>query len=789
MTLEEVCSRLKGVKKTPNGFAARCPAHDDHNPSLGVSLGSDGRILLHCQSGCTFEDICAALQLKPADLFPARNGSTSKARGRVVATYDYTDEGGTLLFQVVRFEPKDFRQRAPDPTGKDGWNWSTNGVRKVLFRLPEIRRAIEQKQTVLLSEGEKDVLELAKNGFSATCNPGGAGKWLDAYTDILRGADCVILPDNDDPGRKHAELVASKLSGTAGRVQVVTLPQVANALSLHVKDAHDFFAAGGTAEELRALIDAAPDWTPGSQSAGNDDARATEPQHGPADIRGEIIKILTDGNLSAVAAKTKISRAVVEALASRGRFYFHAERRDFDSAMFFDGERKRLERIRSDAFAAWLSEWLSINRADALFKYCLAEVETAALNASSTAIMPEAYWAARPGAIYLSNGDGRMLKTTAAGLALRDNGTDGVLFAAGLTLAPWDFTDHTDPFQTCSLFASTHCSADHGSDLLRLWIYSLPTCPRSKPPLCLAGDIGSGKTRLAKGIAELYGLPFIAAKVEEEAEHDFWPNLDQGGLLTLDNADSRCRWLADSLANAATDGCSQRRKLYTDSETVTLRARAWITVTTANPLFASDAGLADRLLVVRMNRRAGESSDAKLTDEISANRDGALSHIATILRASLADSAPTPPGLNSRHPDFAAFAVRIGRALGREARAIRALQAAETDKAAFCLENDNVGAALMAYLQDATTFRGTAAELVPKLCDVDPDLKERLSTKRLSKRLSALWPHLEKSLATARKESDRNHFTIYVFKSAAEFAEFEMPFSQNPHVRERIGTL
>src|SRR5204862_3976641 len=144
-------------------------------------------------------------------------------------------------------------------------------------------------------------------------------------------------------------------------------------------------------------------------------------------------------------------------------------------------------------------------------------------------------------------------------------------------------------------------------------------------------------------------------------------------------------------------------------------------------------------------------SDAALTDEILAARDAGLSHIAITLHRALVDTAPTPRGLNARHPDFAAFAIRIGRALDREAEAIAALQAAEADKSAFCLEHDAIAAALLVYLREVRTFTGTAADLVPKLCEVDGELKERLGTtgKRLGKRLAALWPHLQKTLKKA----------------------------------------
>jgi hypothetical protein len=545
---------------------------------------------------------------------------------------------------------------------------------------------------------------------------------------------------------------------------------------LPVKDAFDFFAAGGDAGTILELADAAPEWTPATK------IEASEPGGTAGDIRGEIVSILTNGKLSPTEQRTRIANAVTEALAGRGRFFFHAERKDFDSAMYFDNGRKTLLRIRADSFLAWLAEWLAVNRADGLFKFIAAQVETTALaGEQSTAILPESFWASRPGAIFISNGDGQAVKITPGNVQLCDNGTDGVLFAAGNTLAPWELTGPQDPFATCPLFSGANCAASHGLDLLHLWILSLPTCPASKPPLCLAGDIGSGKTRLAKGIAELYGLPFVANKAEESGEDSFWASLDGGGLFTLDNADTRNKWLPDAVASAATDGSSQRRKLYTDAERVTLRPRAWLALTTANPTFASDSGLADRLLIVRMNRRTDETSDAELSAEIREHRNAGLSFIARTLATALADTERTPGKLNQRHPDFAAFAVKIGRAIGRESETVHALKSAEQDKSLFCLENDTVATALFSILANGQTFTGTASELRSRLIEFDTDFATlaetgKFSVKRLGKRISALWPHLEKVLTTAKQEKDRNHFIIYTLKArSAEYAEFQTP--------------
>ena len=118
----------------------------------------------------------------PSGLHQGRNGGRKPFT--IIDTYDYTDESGALLFQVVRSAPKDFRQRRPN--GKGGWTWSLGKTRRVLYRLPEVRDAVAGGRIVLIVEGEKDVNTLRELGFAATCNPGGANKWRTEYTESLR---------------------------------------------------------------------------------------------------------------------------------------------------------------------------------------------------------------------------------------------------------------------------------------------------------------------------------------------------------------------------------------------------------------------------------------------------------------------------------------------------------------------------------------------------------------------------------------------------------------------------
>lgn len=190
----------------------------------------------------------------PADAEPRRK---RKAKPRILdAVYDYVDPDSKLLYQCVRFkDPKDFRQRRPDPAGGD-WIWNLQGVELVLFRLPQLLKA-DPGETILFVEGEKDVLRLEAEGFIATCNPMGAGKWRKEYVDSLRGRKVAILPDNDETGHQHGQKVARALASTAASVKLVELPGLPEK-----GDVSDYFDQGGTANELGHLIYKAQLWAP-----------------------------------------------------------------------------------------------------------------------------------------------------------------------------------------------------------------------------------------------------------------------------------------------------------------------------------------------------------------------------------------------------------------------------------------------------------------------------------------------------------------------------------------------
>ena len=193
-------------------------------------------------------EVMQVMKSCPAPAKSAPAPKASKAPTKIVSTYDYRNEQGELLMQVVRMEPKTFRQRRPDG---ERWSWSVKDVRVVPYRLPELAAAPDA--VVYLVEGEKDADRLASLGLVATCNAGGAGKWRKEHSEFLRGRHVVVLPDNDDAGREHARKAVKALRGIATDVRVVELPDLPEK-----GDVSDWLDAGGSVEALEDMLKEAP---------------------------------------------------------------------------------------------------------------------------------------------------------------------------------------------------------------------------------------------------------------------------------------------------------------------------------------------------------------------------------------------------------------------------------------------------------------------------------------------------------------------------------------------------
>jgi hypothetical protein len=261
-----------GCHPRPSGssWSAKCPAHEDKNPSLSFGKGVDGRVLVKCHAGCLVETVVARLGLSLSDLFPESPQPTRKSI--IDRVYDYVDADGALRYQVVRYSPKGFSQRRPD--GRGGWISDLKGVERLPYRLPELLKGVAGDDWVFVVEGEKDVDCLASKGLVSTCNSGGAGKFPFSHASFFSGAQVAILPDNDQPGHQQAEQVASILQRSAREVRIVELPGLG-----HQEDVSDWFNKGGTVDELVRLISEAGTWSPAGETpaAADGDTKPQDP--------------------------------------------------------------------------------------------------------------------------------------------------------------------------------------------------------------------------------------------------------------------------------------------------------------------------------------------------------------------------------------------------------------------------------------------------------------------------------------------------------------------------------
>jgi putative DNA primase/helicase len=233
----------------------------------GCEAGGDVINLVRHLDGVDFRAACSTLAGEP----PQKRPPTKEV---VAEEYRYEYETGESAFVKVRFEyqrsdgsyvtnkdgkrQKSFRQRRPDPDKPDGWIWNVDGIPPLLYRLPEVIEAVANEQIVLIVEGERKANLLWSWNVPATCNSGGAKKWKAEHAAPLAGADVVIIPDNDQPGQDHLNIVARSLEDTAASIRVLKLP------GLPPKgDIVDWAAKGGTVEQLIKLIEStSKHWVP-----------------------------------------------------------------------------------------------------------------------------------------------------------------------------------------------------------------------------------------------------------------------------------------------------------------------------------------------------------------------------------------------------------------------------------------------------------------------------------------------------------------------------------------------
>ncbi len=622
MTAADVAARCQKTRQQGDGWVACCPAHDDRTPSLSINSGDDGRVLLCCHAGCDTDGIVQGLGLTMRDLMPAPLSVPRSARETVEERYDYTAEDGCVLFQVERLrDPKRFRQRRPDGAG--GWTWQLRDVRRVLFGLPKL----QGQKVAYVTEGEKDALALRKLRLVATTNAGGAGKWREDYTHQLTTAgvrSVAILPDNDEPGRAHAEAVARSCSAAGLAVKVVELPGLPQK-----GDISDWLAAGHSRDELIARVKATALYEPNSMAAQPAAANTTgkthaaktdtpkqgravqleDPEPWPDSVDGaallDALRAEADREPpvsseapSLLAADTSPKPATVDgddrprkSQATRlvdlalgaGVELWHSPAGDPYVTLPADGHREH-HRLNAGAVRDWLARRHYAKThgapgsqaiADALAvlsgraRYDGAEHETAVRVAGG------------PDAVYLDLGDPswRAVQITPDGWRVITDPPVRFIRSRGMLA----LSEPTRGGSIADLRALVHVASDGDYRLIIGWLLGAlrPTGPY--PLLSLVGEQGGGKSTVARLVRRLIDPHVAELRAEPRTIDDVMIAASRSRVVALDNLSHLAPWLSDALCRVATGGALTKRELYSnDDETIIEAVRPTIVTSIAD---------------------------------------------------------------------------------------------------------------------------------------------------------------------------------------------------------------
>jgi hypothetical protein len=304
-------------EKAGKGIRVLCPAHQDHNPSLLIKPSSNGFIAdFKCFAGCKRQAILDSLKITWADL-RSENDEAGSVKWLVTDSFIYELEMGKEYFVIDRQEDGDKKKFVAKHKVNDNYVFNLDGLTPVLYKLPELREAVNYGKTVLLPEGEGKVNRLRELGFEATTNPFGAGKWNDAYTKEFAGADVVILPDYDESGLDFTEQKARALHGMARRVRILQLTGIETlkkSIGKNGVDIINWLDAGHSKKELQSLIDTAPDRKPPEDKAesGFHLTKLSDLLKEPnEDIAYLWENTLIKGGLSILAAKPKVGKSTL----------------------------------------------------------------------------------------------------------------------------------------------------------------------------------------------------------------------------------------------------------------------------------------------------------------------------------------------------------------------------------------------------------------------------------------------------------------------------------------------
>ncbi len=739
--LQAVLARLRVVRgpDAKGEHVCWCPFHADgqgkppHQPNLQVS--ERGFFCHACGAKGGLKQLAERLGV-----------SVGASSNTPEAAYEYRDENGNLLYQVCRYPRKQFLQRRPNGAG--GWVWNLRGVPRVLYRLPELLASPDA--VVYVTEGEKDADRLAREGLIATTNSGGAGKWRKEYGEALQGRDVVILPDNDDPGRKHAQQVARSLHGVARSVKVIELPGLPEK-----GDVSDWSAAGHTAAELELIAEAVPVWEPPAKSAkkrpaenGESQTRESQADRLVALVTAERVELFHDDLGDGFARVPVHEHREIWRCGSKSKDF-----RRWLARQFWESEQKA---PNSDA----LSAALNVIEAKARF-----DGEEHRLH-NRIAFHEDAIW------YDLADRDWRAVRVTADGWEIVAE--PPILFRRYSHQRP-----QPEPVRgggLCDLLRFVNLRDPSQGLLLQVYVVCcfIPDIPHPVP--VLHGPQGSAKTtlfRTLRGLIDPSATPTLsfprdATELVQQLSHHWVP--------FYDNISSLPDWTSDLLCRAVTGEGFSKRELYSDDEDVIYQFRRCIGLNGVN-VAAHKPDLLDRCILFGLEpiAPADRRPEEAIWQEFEAARPRLLGAVLDVLaRAMTLRRAIRLPGL-PRMADFALWGCAIAKALGHpEVDFLAAYQDNTEARNEEALQASPVAAMVVELMDTQSEWEGTPSEL---LADLEKLAEEhRVNTKAagwpkaahsLSRRLNEVRPNLAAIGIVVATRRDGRHRVVTIRKAPA----------------------
>ena len=421
-----------------------------------------------------------------------------------------------------------------------------------------------------------------------------------------------------------------------------------------------------------------------------------------------------------------VARRIIEDLNERGLFYH-----DQGSAYFFRHEDRLLMPIYrdSDHFRLQMSMY-ELNPVESIYKYVTEALQIEVVkNGQPTTVYRFSYFDAQKYTLYFFDNNNQIYRITADTIDSVDNGTDGVLFLKDANADPFTIREPTANYSGFDehiiskiSFASEILGVEEKKVILTMWFYSLffENIMKTKAILTFVGPKGSGKTSaLAKIGALLVGDAFNVTPLSDD-EKDFDAAITNQHLVVIDNADSAIKWFNNRLATSATGGTLKKRELYTTNKLIEFPIRSYIAITARTPKFRRD-DVAERLLILKLDRISEFISENILREEISKNRDSILSEVVYHLQeivGALKDNSERSNVGSFRMADFADFMLKIARYANLENFVKRILGKLTKEQSHFTLEDDATVELLLEWVKMNEKREVTSSELHHELSEM-----------------------------------------------------------------------